>query len=289
MAAGGSRLTVWANDVTDGPNTLIAAGAAPAALNAAGAPVTYTDRARKTTSMRIGSLREGDNNTDRVFGRGTTPSSDHVYYGYWAERTASVGGAETPGATGHVYGGSMPHGVNPDASGEATFNGIALLNRRLGNAAGTDNGAWGHVGGTVRLRADFSKDMIGGEISFARGTDVATTTDVQVAPGTTLAARAARRTGLDDIILGDAPIGSTGSFAGTARFETAGTTNQSGSWEGGFFGDPIAVEAGVESSADPTHAAGGFNVLRDRTASQRRLEIYGAFGACAGASCAADD
>ena len=277
VATTNSGQTVWGN--VDGTTvTTIGQGLAPTNGDldgSAGSDVRYTDRARKTINLRIGAVREGTS-SDITEAVGVTPASDHVYYGYWVESTASVGGTSTPGATGYVFGGTMPHGVNPDASGEATFTGFALLNHRLGNAAGTDMGAWTPLSGNVSLTADFSDDMIGGRIDIT-ATDG---TDNLVTAGNTLANRSARRIGLDDIILNDAPIGSTGSFAGSARFETAGTTNQSGGWRGDFFGDPDSVTAGVASYAAPSHAAGGFNVLRDRTTSQHRLEIYGAFGAC---------
>ena len=185
-----------------------------------------------------------------------------AYYGRWAKTTQGTGNDPVDAGRGVVWGGATPYGKKPEVSlRSSTYNegtGGVLLYHSLNGRT------WTPGEGDLDLTANFVSGMVGGTIG-----------------GTALDGIAAA--GANDIELTATPIGGDGKFSGSAKFRASGITNQSGSWNGGFFG-PTTETTGSppnieQEHAAPSHVAGGFTVSRSAvTGGQIQLHVRGAFG-----------
>ena len=190
-----------------------------------------------------------------------------AYWGIWKESTTPTGGSEVNGKRSVVWGGDTPYGKKPDTSlGRAAAAGVVA---GTASYAGTDNvllyhspdgkaSSWKEDHGDLNLTANFRTGMVGGTI------DVNTDDDLTVG---------------DNIALSATAITSSGTFSGSAKFSAPGVTRQSGSWNGGFFGETLEVVNGVQDHLAPSHVAGEFRVTRAKVGNQSGLHVRGAFGA----------
>jgi len=206
-------------------------------------------------------------------------SGDYIFYGHWAEVDQKVTDERTN--RGVVWGGSMPYGKNPDGSfrnvdSDTNADTNAETIQYATGAAdaliyhSTNGKTWTATTANAALTANFKTGYINGTID---------TTGLSTgrANGTNLTADAN-----GDITLKDAMIKSAGTFSGTAEFSAAGVSNQSGSWNGGFFGDPVTGGL-TQAHQRPSNVAGEFRVSRPAigsgaTARQSQLHVRGAFG-----------
>jgi len=278
---------------------------------ATAAPAAATDRPTESTDplsndvllKALNSVRTGNRtvwNTgtglgDRQPGTGDTPlmftpvdgpridlritsvgDTNAAYYGHWVKSTQGSGNDRAFGERGVVWGGATPYGKKPENTIETatydTDSGALFYHSSTGAANSWSTAVEGDVSLTANFGDGVNAGTVGGTIEIERIAD----SRVNNTTATT-----------DHIELTATPIGGDGTFSGSAKFEAAAVTNQSGSWKGGFFGPTTSVTSGVESHAAPSHVAGEFRVSRSAVPGatpgaptrQSQLHIRGAFGA----------
>ena len=246
--------TVWnASSDADPAGTVIATVPDDHDFSNASAPASFTPLGGPKTSLWI------DGDTD-------------AYWGIWKESTTPIGGSEVNGKRGVVWGGDTPYGKKPDTSlgrtagevaGTALYEGEVLLYHSPDGKASS----WTEGSGDLSLTANFRTGMVGGSIGGPALDGVGTAE-------------------ANDIALSATAITSSGTFSGSAKFSAPGVTRQSGSWNGGFFGETLEVVGGVQDHLAPSHVAGEFRVTRAKVGdTQTGLHVRGAFGAACDDQC----
>ncbi|MCY3999181.1 MAG: hypothetical protein OXF84_00020, partial [Bacteroidetes bacterium] len=206
--------------------------------------------------------------------RGDGTNNNAAYYGIWAKSTQAAGNARVYGDRGVVWGGSTPYGKKPDTSlGRVASSGPPVVVANTAAYSGTGNvllyhstdgkaSSWTEGTGDLNLTANFRTGMVGGAINVAANTGL----DAN-----------------DNIELTATSITSSGTFSGSAKFSDSDVKRQSGSWNGGFFGETLKVVGGNQDHLAPSHVAGQFSVTRTDT--DDSLHLRGAFGQACGAEC----
>jgi len=181
----------------------------------------------------------------------------YIFWGFWEESRVNKLPSDKS-TVGRFWGGKNAYGKKPEGKSIATY-----TTRVASGYKHTAAGNWTILAPIeIELMADFDRGKIEGTIPYTPNS------------GTK------GRVNLDDVKL-EATIGSD-DFMGTAKFAASGTTKQSGTVNGQFFGSQTGPKSDAPREivdTQPSHVAGGFEVKRDKDGTdQTALTVSGSFG-----------